>query len=309
MTIFTVFFQMLALLIMIGAGYFMTKKGMMDEHTNSQMSKMIVNVFNPLLVFSGAMNAVGKVSLNTMGVVAVIAIGMFLFFIIVGMILSPFFDKDKEQRKIFQMMFVFSNLGFIGIPVVSSILGAEYVVYVTEFMLIYTIVFYTYGISLMNGEFSLSTMKEMVNAGTVFGLAAMLVIIFGIRLPDFLNTATTYLGNVTSPMALVAVGFTLAHSDFKKIFGQVRLYVFAVIKLLALPLLMLPVLKLVTHDAALIPVCMVMFGMPIGNMPLILGNQKGIDGSTCSAAIILTTVLCVFTVPVLLAVVGWGTTG
>lgn len=304
MTIFTVFFQMLALLIMIGAGYFMTKKGMMDEHTNSQMSKMIVNVFNPLLVFSGAVNAVGKVSLNTMGVVAVIAVGMFLIFIVVGMIVSPFFDKDKEQRKIFQMMFVFSNLGFIGIPVVSSILGAEYVVYVTEFMLIYTIVFYTYGISLMNGEFSLSTMKEMVNAGTVFGLAAMLVIIFGIRLPDFLNTATTYLGNVTSPMALVAVGFTLAHSDFKKIFGQMRLYVFAVIKLLVLPLLMLPVLKLVTHDAALIPVCMVMFGMPIGNMPLILGNQKGIDGSTCSAAIILTTILCVFTVPVLLAVVG-----
>ena len=49
------------------------------------------------------------------------------FFIVIGMILSPFFDKDKEQRKIFQMMFVFSNLGFIGIPVVSSILGAEYV--------------------------------------------------------------------------------------------------------------------------------------------------------------------------------------
>ena len=304
MTIFTVFFQMLALLIMIGTGYFMTKKGMMDEHTNNQMSKMIVNVFNPLLVFSGAVNAVGKVSLGTMGVVAVIAVGMFLIFIVVGMILSPFFDKNEEQRKIFQMMFVFSNLGFIGIPVVSSILGAEYVVYVTEFMLIYTFVFYTYGISLMNGEFSLSTMKEMINAGTGFGVAAMLVIIFGIRLPDFLNTATTYLGNVTSPMALVAVGFTLAHSDMKKIFGQVRLYVFAVIKLLVLPLLMLPLLKLVTHDMALIPVCMVMFGMPIGNMPLILGNQKGIDGSTCSAAIILTTVLCVFTVPILLAVAG-----
>ena len=47
-----------------------------------------------------------------------------------------------------------------------------------------------------------------------------------------------------------------------------------------------------------------MFGMPIGNMPLILGNQKGIDGSTCSAAIILTTILCVFTIPVLLAIVG-----
>ena len=54
MTIFTVFFQMLALLIMIGAGYFMAKKGMMDSHTNTQMSKMIVNVFNPMLILSSA---------------------------------------------------------------------------------------------------------------------------------------------------------------------------------------------------------------------------------------------------------------
>ena len=105
-------------------------------------------------------------------------------------------------------------------------------------------------------------------------------------------------------MALVAVGFTLAHSDLKKIFCQPRLYVFSAIKLLLLPLAMLPLLKLITGDQALISVCIVMFGMPIGNMPLILGTQKGIDPSTCSAAIILTTILCVFTIPVLLTFAG-----
>ena len=304
MTIFTVFFQMLALLIMIGAGYFMAKKGMMDSHTNTQMSKMIVNVFNPMLILSSAANSAGQVSLGTIGLVGMIALGMFAVFIAVGMVLSPFFDKAPEQRKIFQEMFVFSNLGFIGIPVVASILGEEYVVYVTEFLLIYTIVFYTYGVALMDGRFSLSSLKSMINPGTVSGLTALLIIVCGIQLPDFIKTAVTYLGNVTSPMALVAVGFTLAHSDLKKIFCQPRLYVFSAIKLLALPLALLPLLNLITKDSSLIAVCMVMFGMPIGNMPLILGTQKGIDGSTCSAAIILTTLLCVLTIPVLLAVAG-----
>lgn len=304
MTIITVFFQMLALLIMIGAGYFMARKGMMDSHTNTQMSKMIVNVFNPMLILSSAAGSAGLVSLGTIGLVGAIALGMFAIFITVGMVLSPLFDKAQEQRKIFQEMFVFSNLGFIGIPVVSSILGEEYVVYVTEFLLIYTIVFYTYGVALMDGKFSFSSLKSMLNPGTVSGLAALLIIVCGIQLPDFLKTAITYLGNVTSPMALVAVGFTLAHSDLKKIFCQPRLYVFSAVKLLALPLAMLPLLKLVTEDQSLISVCMVMFGMPIGNMPLILGTQKGIDGSTCSAAIILTTILCVLTIPVLMAVAG-----
>ncbi len=304
MAIFTVFFQMLSLLIMIGAGWFMARKGMMDEHTNTQMSRMIVSVFNPMLMISSAAGSVGLIPLETILLVGMIALGMFALLILAGMILSPLFEKRPDQKKIYQMMFVFSNLGFIGIPVVSSILGSQYVVYVTEFLVIYTVVFYTYGVTLMDGKFSLSSLKAMVNPGLISGVAAILIIVLGIPLPGFLMTAVTYLGDVTSPMALVAVGFALAHTEPRRIFCQPRLYVFSVVKLLALPLAMLPLVRLVTKDAALLSVCMVMFGMPIGNMPLILGNQKGIDGSTCSAAIILTTILCVFTIPILLALVG-----
>lgn len=301
MVFITVFFQMIAILIMIGAGFLAVKTGMMDAHTNDQMSRMIANIFNPMLVFANAANAVGSVPLHTMGIVGVIAVGMFLVFIILGMILSPVFEKDAQQRKIFQLMFVFSNLGFIGIPVVTSILGAQYVVYVTEFILIYNIILYTYGMTLINGEFSVHSLKAMINPGTIFSVAALLIIVFGIQLPEFLRTAVTYLGNVASPLALAAVGFSLAHSDFRKVFLQPRLYVFALIKLLVIPLLLLPPLKLLV-DGPFVSLCMIMFGMPVGNMPLILGLQKGMDGTTCSAAIILSTVLCVFTIPILMTV-------
>lgn len=300
MTFFTVFFQMLALLLMIGAGYFISKKGMLDEHTNNQMSDLIVQVFNPLLVLASAANSVGQVAKETVILAGGIAIGMFAVFIIAGMVLSPFFEKNRKQRKIFQLMFVFSNVGFIGIPVISSIFGTEYVVYVSEFMLVYTLVFYTYGIALMDGNLTIASARAMVNPGTLAGIAALAIIFFNIRLPEFFKTAITYLGNVTSPMALIAVGFALAGSQLRKIFGQPRLYVFSAVKLLLLPLLLLPVLNLVIADTQLRAVCLVMFGMPVGNMPLILGNQRGMDVSACSAAIILSTVLCVLTVPVLI---------
>ena len=304
MTFFTVFFQMLALLLIIGAGYFAAKKGMYDAHTNNRMSEMIVNIFNPLLVLASAANSVGQISLEAMKLAGLVAVGMFAAFILAGMALSPFLEKDLQQRKIFQLMFVFSNVGFIGIPVISSIFGTQYVVYVSEFMLVYTLVFYTYGIALMEGRFSVASLRAAINPGTVCGLLALAVIIFEVRLPDFLNTAVSYLGNVTSPMALMAVGFALAESDLKKIFGQPRLYVFSVLKLLALPVALLPLLRLVLGDTELLGVCMVMFGMPVGNMPLILGNQRGMDVSACSAAIILSTALCVVTVPVLVMVSG-----
>lgn len=304
MTIITVFFQMLALLIMIGAGYVISKKGMMDEHTNGQISKMIVNLFNPLLLLSSAMNSVGQISIHLVFQIGAISAGMFGFYIIAGMILTPFFDKDPEQRKVFQMMYVFSNLGFIGIPVISSILGPEYVVYMTGFLVTNNIIFYTYGVAVMDGKFSLSSLKGMLNPGTIGCTVVVLVLAFEIRVPDFIQVAVTYLGNATSPLALVLVGYAVACSDLKKIFGEVRLYLFSFIKLLVLPLLLYPLLRMVTTDPGVISVCMIMFGMPVGNMPLILGIERGIDGRTCSAAIILSTVLCVFTVPVLVTVAG-----
>ncbi len=305
MMIFTVFFQMLALLIMIGVGYFVSKKGMLDEHTNSQMSGLLVNVFNPLLIVASAANSVGLIEKDTLKTVGLIAVCMFAFFIVIGMVLSPMLERDSQQRKMFQLMFVFSNLAFIGIPVVSGIIGSQYVVYITEFILIYTILLYTYGVAVLSKGFSLSSLKEMLNPGTVLSLAALVIIVWEIPLPDFIKTAVTYLGNVTSPMALVIVGYTLAHSDLRKVFGQPRLYVFAAIKLLVLPLLMLPFLKMATSDMSVISVCMVMFGMPVGNIVLMLGMEKGIDVSTGSAAIILTTVLCVFTIPILMFAVGY----
>ena len=64
MAVFTIFFQMLALLLMIGAGYLMAKKKMVDEHTNGQISRMIINVFNPLLFLSSAFESVGTISMS-----------------------------------------------------------------------------------------------------------------------------------------------------------------------------------------------------------------------------------------------------
>lgn len=300
MSITTIFFQMLSLLIMIGVGWVAARTKLLDTHTNAGFSPLIVNIFNPLLIISSAANAAGNIAPQTLGQLVWISAAMFAFLILAGMVLTPLFDKDADQRKVYQLMFVFSNLGFIGIPVVSSILGSEYVVYVTVFVLMYNLVFYTYGLSWMEGRISLSSLKAMVNPGNLCCLLALVIVLLEVRLPDFLLTATDYLGNVTTPLALMSVGFGLANSNARELFGNGKYYLFSAIKLLLLPLLMAWPLRLFVHDPALLAVCLVMFGMPVGNMPLMTATQKGIDVRHCTALIVLTTVLCVVTIPVLL---------
>ena len=219
------------------------------------------------------------------------------------MVLTRFFSKDPVQRKIYQLMFVFSNLGFIGIPVVSSVLGAEYVVYVSQFLLIYNLVFYTYGRTLMRGRFNLAALRSLINPGNIACVLAMVLVLANIQLPGFLHTAVDYLGGAASPLALVSVGFTLANANVKEIFGDKKLYLFTFLKLLVLPVVLLPLLRLLPVDDGLAAVCLVMFGMPVGSMPLMLITERGLDGRTCTAAVIMSTILCVVTVPILVSLI------
>ena len=98
----------------------------------------------------------------------------------------------------------------------------------------------------MDGRLTAASLKAMINPGTVCGITGLLLIIAGVRLPDFLLTAVTYLGNAASPLALMAVGYTLMISNWRTTFGNVKVYVFSLVKLLVLPLVMLPVLRYLT---------------------------------------------------------------
>ncbi len=302
-TFITVFVQMLALLIMIGAGFLAGKKGMLDDHSCKKISGMIITIFNPMLAISSAAGAIGQISMEQMGIAALIAVGLFAYFILVGTILTRFFTKDSLQQKMYQLMFTFSNLGFMGIPVVKCVLGAEYVVYVTEFMLIYNVVFYTYGMALLEGKFTLASLKKLLTVSNALVVFSILILAFSIELPGFINTAVTYLGNVTSPMAMITIGFALAQAQLKDIFANGKLYLFTFVKLIVLPLIALVVLRILPIPADLLPLCIIMFGMPVGNMPLILGKEKGIDCTVCSAGIIMTTLFCIVTIPFLVALV------
>lgn len=301
--IITVFFQMLSLLLMIVIGIAAARYGILDEHTNRQISSLIVNIFNPLLVVSCTAEMIGTISLKRFGQVSFLALVMFIIYIFIGTASASFYDKDLMQQKIYKLMFTFSNLGFIGVPVVKMVLGQEYVGYVAVFMLVYTVVFYTYGLAVLEGRYTKDLLKTLVNPGNICWLIAMLLVLFQIQLPDFLKTALSYLGNTTTPLALMSVGSVLAamqKKEWKKMVCDTWIYVYTIIKMILLPLLMYAGLKFFKTDSDILPVCLIMFGMPNGNMPLMLGTKKGIDCRKCTTGIIMTTILSVITIPLIL---------
>lgn len=146
-----VFQQMLVIFLLIAVGVFLYRKKAVTEVTSRQLSGLITNICNPALmiasVFSDEMPATRQDILLTAGIAA----GTYVFAIAAGILVPRLLRVEPQERKYYHMMMVYGNTGFIGIPLVSALLGEGAVIYVTVFNFFFNVLIYTHGITVMAG--------------------------------------------------------------------------------------------------------------------------------------------------------------
>lgn len=140
--------QMLVLFSMIAIGVFLWKKNWIDVKGQKALSKMVVNIFNPLLLIYSISGYDFEKSTMNVGQNMVFVIVYFVLLFLMGFVVAFLLRLKKPQKNFYQMMMLFSNIGFVGIPIVTALLGREYVLYIAFYTLVYNVLLYTYGIYL-----------------------------------------------------------------------------------------------------------------------------------------------------------------
>ena len=315
MDVFVIFGQMLVLFSMMLLGYFVYRIGWVTDDTSARLSKLVVNIFNPVLVINGVLLRsggadVGKIGSNLLLVVLYFVI-LFFFSYIMVFLLRP----KRETKSIYRLMTIFSNLGFMGIPVVKSIYGNDAVIYVAFYILGYNLLVYTYGMVLTqraarekNGEEQKNTgggIKEsllhMINPGVIASVAAILIFAADLKLPSYVNTFCDYVGNATIPLSMMLIGVSIAQVDIKKMFGDVRIYLFIAVRMILLPVLVIFVMRNIAIDAVVFGVFIIEFGMPVGSIITLMAKESGADAEYCTKGTVLSTLASIVTIPLVCA--------
>ncbi|MCD2492578.1 AEC family transporter [Lacrimispora sp. NSJ-141] len=302
-----VFQKMLVLLILILVGYLTYKLGILGKDTGKQISGLIVKVLNPAIMLASAMGDRGSVTGKELSLAGVFAFFMFVLLIGLGWVLGAVFGRDREEKRLYNLMTVFSNLGFIGIPVTQAIYGEAAVIYVSIFVLEYNCFFYTYGMMLVDRASGRAgrgfSPKSLLNSGMAACVITLLLTVFRTPVPFFISGPISYLGDACVPMALLAIGVSLAQNDWRTIFLDWRIYLFSILKLLAVPVICVLFMRLIPADRTIRGVTAVMLAMPVGNMAAMAAETAGMDSAVCSRGVTITTVLTLFTVPLVAALI------
>ncbi len=295
-----VFEQMLVIIILIAVGYGCYKKQWITDAGAKTMSFLVVNITNPAIAISSAFS--DDISITHKDILIGIAICFILFIvlIIIGHLLAFLLEGEKTKRKYYTMLGVYSNIGFIGIPVVSSVLGDQAIVYVTMFIIAYNIFFYTHGYIVMlsgekNAEYRISW-KTFINSGTVSGIIALIVFWFRLRFPDVIEDTLTYSGKATTFLAMIVLGVALAKIPIKSMFSNKKLWILWLIRYLLFPLAAGFCMKRVFGSNLLTGSMILLLAMPAGNMPIILAQQYDLDTSVLSPGVFISTILSLVTV-------------
>ena len=148
MNIGVIFGQMLVLFAMMLVGYFAYKGGWLDAAATGKLSKLVVNVFNPLLVVNGVLGQSNQVGGNTVLQNMAFVFFYFALVFIPGLLIPIILHVGSRRKSLYQAMSVFGNIGFMGIPVIKSIFGNEAILYVAFYVLVYNLLIYTYGVFL-----------------------------------------------------------------------------------------------------------------------------------------------------------------
>lgn len=306
--------QMLVVLVLIAVGYVAYRSKMVNSGSLRSLSRLTADIFNPAIIFSSMVVNTGGNRPQFVGGIFLVAALMFLTAIVIGWVFSRVLSRRKEARDVFELMFIFSNMGFVGIPVVSSLFGQEYVFYVAIYIFEYNVLFYTLGIRLIGSlggqpdkKLSLfQRIRPMFNMGTIACLAALAVFALRIPVPRVIGSSVTYLGNAVVPLSLMIIGCNVAQQpDLSAIFRDKTAYVFTVLKMLALPVICIFILKLIPMPETIRQLSMIMMAMPVGTMPLVVLTQNGINSRECSDGIIITSLASVVTLPVMAAIYQW----
>ena len=235
MNIFVVVEVMIKLLAVMLLGFFLCRKDILNDEVCKKLSWMVVNITSPLLVIA----SVFQVQVDDRGIVwgiLLTAMLCYVGYVVVAILLTWVLRIPKGKRGVYQLILVFANAGFMGYPVVQSLIGTEAIFYASIFCIPFNLLVYTYGVVVLRndvmeegdgGEENQFHLKSIINVGTISSIIAIIVFVFAIPLPGVVVEFCDMVGNTTTPLSMLILGASLADISLNETIRDHHLHLLA----------------------------------------------------------------------------------
>ena len=297
--------QMLVLFTFMALGYFLNFKGILPLNTSLAVSRLETKVLVPCLVFNTFYKYCTVKNMSEKWLYIVYGMAITVVSIVIGIILSKFFAKDKYLQKIYTYSFAVANFSFMGNAVVLGIFGEDVLFDYMIFTLPLCLYVYSFGTASLIPKKDNSkgvSFKVFLNPICISMLLGAIAGLTGLWMPEFLVTSIAQAGACMSPLAMILTGFVVANYSFKTLASKTRIYIATLLRLIVLPLVFVLTLKLLKTDATIIMLTLCATAMPLGLNTVVFPAAYGGDTTTGASMALISHLMSIITIPIMFAI-------
>ncbi len=295
--------QVAILFALMGVGYGCNKAKLFGETAVKGMTELLVMVVAPCLIVHSFQRQYDPDMLAGLGFAFAISVAVHL----VGMAFGRVFRRWGESSgRTMCFAVIFSNAGFMGIPLEQAVLGTEGVFYGAVYVAVFNMICWSYGVMMMGGgRKAMSAKAILANPGLLGVAAALPVFFFSIRLPDIVGEPVKMIADLNTPLAMVIIGFYLAEADFAAVARNAWAWAVIIARLVAVPSIVLAALWLLARTVEMPPKAMeamvVAASAPVAALTTAFSVKYGRDVPLSVGLVALSTLLSVVSMPPLVA--------
>ena len=291
--------QVAVLFVLMGFGAVMRKAGFFKENAIDGIVNILLLVVTPCLIIDVFQRPFDPAKLKGLGCAFVLAVLIHVVLIVFSRFVVR--HRNENVRRPLRLAAVFSNAGFMGIPLEQAILGDAGVFYGVVYIVVFNLFMWSWGLKTMSG--GMNRLKMWVNPGTVGLVLGAPFFFLSMKLPTVIGMPLHHMANLNTPLAMIVIGYALAGAEFGKVLRTGSVYVATLVRLVICPLLVIAALYPFRHalDRNMMLAMTVAASAPVAAMVSMFAQKFGRDVDVSVAVVSGTTLLSILTMPVVIA--------
>lgn len=238
----TILKQTIIMLILITVGIVCSKTKIISKESNKDLSKFVLQVVNPVMIFMSYQTDYKPELVKNLLLTFVLSLGAYTVTILLAYLLIP--SKKGRETELERFSAIYSNCGFMGIPLVNALFGMEGVFYLTAFITVFNLIVWTHGIILISGEKSMKNIVKVLYSPTIIAIVIGIITFFlQIRLHEVPAKALEFISQLNTPMAMIVSGVTMAETNVLKLLKKGGIYYICFLRLLLIPAILAALLS------------------------------------------------------------------
>ena len=282
-------------------GYAVVKAGLMKSSESKSISVVMVYLVIPCVIIDAFQ--VDYTSEKVKELLLVFAASVLLQVILLAAVWGV--GKVLKLNEVEATSIYYSNSGNLIVPLVTFILGKEWVLYGCVFMSVQLVFLWTHGKNAISREGKWDWKKIVFNVNMISVFAGVVLFFTKIRLPEIVDQALSSVGSMIGPASMIVTGMLIAEMNLRNIFENVKVYFISFLRLVVIPVISLAILKIsglvnIHPDGKkLLLIVFLAVITPSASTITQMCQVYGNDSKYASAINVMTTLLSIITMPLM----------